>query len=260
MPGMKQVIKDSIMIKEGILEADNLPTHVAIIMDGNGRWAKQQGLDRVHGHKKGVDTVKKIVEASGEIGLKYLTLYTFSIENWNRPKAEIDALMGLMVDAIIRETDDLMRQQVRVKAIGNLNDLPEVVRGKLDGLIAHTANNSGVTLVLALSYGARWEIREAACKMAEDYKRGILQDLEALDDEKFSKYLTTDGIPDPDLLIRTSGECRLSNFLLWQCAYTEFYFIEKFWPDFEKDDLYLAIRNFQKRERRFGMTGEQIQK
>lgn len=248
------------MIKEDILKTGYLPAHVAIIMDGNGRWAKQQGLERVYGHKKGVDTVKKIVEASGEIGLKYLTLYTFSIENWNRPKAEIEALMGLMVDAIIRETNDLMRQNVRVMAIGNLNDLPEVVRGKLNGLIAQTAGNSGVTLVLALSYGARWEICDAARKIAEDYKNGILQDLESVDDEKFASYLTTNGIPDPDLLIRTSGECRLSNFLLWQCAYTEFYFIEKFWPDFEKDDLYLAIRNFQKRERRFGMTGEQIQK
>lgn len=248
------------MIKEDILKTGHLPAHVAIIMDGNGRWAKQQGLERVYGHKKGVDTVKKIVEASGEIGLKYLTLYTFSIENWNRPKAEIEALMGLMVDAIIRETNDLMRQNVRVMAIGNLNDLPEVVRVKLNGLIAQTAGNSGVTLVLALSYGARWEICEAARKIAEDYKNGILQDLESVDDDKFASYLTTNGIPDPDLLIRTSGECRLSNFLLWQCAYTEFYFIEKFWPDFEKDDLYLAIRNFQKRERRFGMTGEQIQK
>ena len=248
------------MIKEDILKTGHLPAHVAIIMDGNGRWAKQQGLERVYGHKKGVDTVKKIVEASGEIGLKYLTLYTFSIENWNRPKAEIEALMGLMVDAIIRETDDLMRQNVRVVAIGNLNDLPEVVRVKLNGLMAQTAGNSGVTLVLALSYGARWEICEAARRIAEDYKNGILQDLESVDDDKFASYLTTNGIPDPDLLIRTSGECRLSNFLLWQCAYTEFYFIEKFWPDFEKDDLYLAIRNFQKRERRFGMTGEQIQK
>lgn len=248
------------MIKEDILKTGNLPVHVAIIMDGNGRWAKQQGLDRVYGHKKGVDTVKKIVEASGEIGLKYLTLYTFSIENWNRPKAEVDALMGLMVDAIVRETADLMRQNVRVMAIGNLKDLPEIVMGKLNGLIFQTANNTGVTLVLALSYGARWEICEAARRIAEDYKSGILQDMESLDDEKFATYLTTKDIPDPDLLIRTSGECRLSNFLLWQCAYTEFYFIEKFWPDFEKDDLYLAIRNFQKRERRFGMTGEQIQK
>lgn len=248
------------MIEEEIRESGNLPVHIAIIMDGNGRWAQKQGLNRVYGHKKGVDTVKKMVEASGEIGLKYLTLYTFSIENWNRPKAEIDALMGLMMDAIVRETDDLMRQNVRVLAIGNMNDLPENVRQKLDGLIRETALNTGVTLVLALSYGARWEIREAVRRIAEDYKNGKLTGIESLSDEDFASYLTTHGIPDPDLLIRTSGECRLSNFLLWQCAYTEFYFIDKFWPDFEKDDLYLAIRNFQKRERRFGMTGEQIQK
>lgn len=248
------------MIKDEIRESGNLPQHVAIIMDGNGRWAQQQGLNRVYGHKKGVDTVKKIVEASGEIGLKYLTLYTFSIENWNRPKAEIDALMELMMDAIVRETDDLMRQQVRVMAIGNIADLPEKVRKKLNGLITQTSDNTGVTLVLALSYGARWEICEAARRIAEDYKNGLIPEIGLLTDEKFASYLTTNGIPDPDLLIRTSGECRLSNFLLWQCAYTEFYFIDKFWPDFEKDDLYLAIRNFQKRERRFGMTGEQIQK
>lgn len=248
------------MIEEEIREFGSLPAHIAIIMDGNGRWAQQQGLNRVYGHKKGVDTVKKIVEASGEIGLKYLTLYTFSIENWSRPKAEVDALMNLMMDAIVRETDDLMRQNVRVLTIGNIGDLPENVKQKLDGLIRETARNTGVTLVLALSYGARWEIREAARRIAEDYKEGKLTEIEALTDEDFASYLTTNGIPDPDLLIRTSGECRLSNFLLWQCAYTEFYFIDKFWPDFEKDDLYLAIRNFQKRERRFGMTGEQIQK
>ena len=213
-------------IKEEIIAA-GLPEHIAIIMDGNGRWAEQRGLDRVYGHKQGVDTVKSVVEASGEIGLKYLTLYTFSIENWNRPRAEVDALMGLMTDAIIRETSELMRQKVRVKVIGNTGDLPEEVWHKLEGLIA-------------------------------DYKTGRVADTEEVTDELFARYLTTAGMPDPDLLIRTSGECRLSNFLLWQCAYTEFYFIDKFWPDFEKDDLYLAIRNFQQRERRFGMTGEQI--
>lgn len=239
---------------------DGMPQHVAIIMDGNGRWAKSRGLDRVFGHKKGVDAVKEIVEASGEAGLKYLTLYTFSIENWNRPKEEVDALMELMVDAIVRETDDLIRQQVRVNVIGNIRDLPEKVRQKLDGLIRRTADNTGVTLVLALSYGARWEIVEAARQIARDYSDGKIRDINNISDEMFSGYLTTAGIPDPDLLIRTSGECRLSNFLLWQSAYTEFYFIDKFWPDFGKDDLYLAIRNFQRRERRFGMTGEQIKK
>lgn len=237
-----------------------MPQHVAIIMDGNGRWAQSQGLDRVFGHKKGVDTVKEIVEASGEVDLKYLTLYTFSIENWNRPKEEIDALMELMVDAIVRETDNLIRQQVRVNVIGNIRDLPEKVRLKLNDLIRKTAANTGVTLVLALSYGARWEIVEAARQIVRDYSEGKIDAIDNISDEMFSGYLTTAGIPDPDLLIRTSGECRLSNFLLWQSAYTEFYFIDKFWPDFGKDDLYLAIRNFQRRERRFGMTGEQIKK
>lgn len=238
--------------------AAGLPEHVAVIMDGNGRWAKQHGLERIQGHKQGVDTVKKVVEAAGEIGLKYLTLYTFSIENWNRPKAEVDALMGLMADAIVRETPELMRQGVRIKVIGHTTDLPAGVWQKMEKLIRETADNTGVTLILALSYGARWEILRAARLLAEEYHAGVVVDLERVDEAVFSRYLTTAGIPDPDLLIRTSGECRLSNFLLWQCAYTEFYFIDKFWPDFEKDDLYLAIRNFQHRERRFGMTGEQV--
>ncbi|MEG2277704.1 MAG: isoprenyl transferase [Odoribacter sp.] len=244
-------------IKEEI-QAVGLPEHVAIIMDGNGRWAEKRGIDRIYGHKQGVDTVKKIVEASGEIGLKYLTLYTFSIENWNRPKVEVEALMGLMVDAIVRESSDLMRQNVRVKVIGHTVDLPERVWQKMEGLVKQTAGNTGVTLILALSYSARWEILEAAKKLAIDYKSGKIAKIEEVMDNAFSCYLTTNGIPDPDLLVRTSGECRLSNFLLWQCAYTEFYFIDKFWPDFEKDDLYLAIRNFQTRERRFGKTGKQI--
>ena len=237
---------------------EKMPRHVAIIMDGNGRWAKERGLERVYGHQKGVETVRRIVEAAGEIGLEYLTLYTFSIENWNRPKAEIDALMGLMVDAIIRETPDLMEKHVKVLVIGNVADLPETVRQKLEELEAKTAANDGVKLVLALSYGARWEITEAARRIAEACRSGKIGDIDEITESLFATYLTTAGIPDPDLLIRTSGECRLSNFLLWQCAYTEFYFIDKFWPDFEKDDLYLAIRNFQLRERRFGMTGEQL--
>ena len=244
-------------IKKEITTA-GMPEHIAIIMDGNGRWAEKQGLDRIYGHKQGVDTVKKVVEASGEIGLKYLTLYTFSIENWNRPKAEVDALMGLMVDAIIRETPELMERNVRVKVIGHTVDLPPEVWRKMQELIYVTSQNTGVTLVLALSYGARWEILEACKKILTDGKAGRIEAPEAITEEVFSRYLTTREIPDPDLLIRTSGECRLSNFLLWQCAYTDFYFIDKFWPDFEKDDLYLAIRNFQQRERRFGMTGEQI--
>ena len=239
-------------------EERQVPTHVAIIMDGNGRWAKSKGMERWEGHRAGVDAVKRTVEAAGEAGIRYLTLYTFSIENWNRPREEVNVLMGLMVDAIIAETDELMRQRVRVRAIGNLADLPAEVREKLDGLMARTAANDGLTLVLALSYGAKWEILAAAKRLAADYREGKVADLDAVDETMFASYLTTAGIPDPDLLIRTSGECRLSNFLLWQLAYTELYFLDKFWPDFEKDDLYLAIRNYQKRERRFGMTGEQL--
>ncbi|MDY4044213.1 MAG: isoprenyl transferase [Marinifilaceae bacterium] len=239
-------------------EERQVPTHVAIIMDGNGRWAKSKGMERWEGHRAGVDAVKRTVEAAGEAGIRYLTLYTFSIENWNRPREEVNVLMGLMVDAIIVETDELMRQRVRVRAIGNLADLPAEVREKLDGLMARTAANDGLTLVLALSYGAKWEILAAAKRLAADYREGKVTDLDAVDETMFASYLTTAGIPDPDLLIRTSGECRLSNFLLWQLAYTELYFLDKFWPDFEKDDLYLAIRNYQKRERRFGMTGEQL--
>ncbi len=242
------------------MNVENVPGHVAIIMDGNGRWAKSRGLERWEGHKKGVDAVREAMEAAGEIGVKYLTLYAFSIENWNRPRKEIDVLMELMVDAILTETDNLMEKQVRVKAIGNLMDLPEKVYEKLQGLITKTASNTGLTLVLALSYGSRWEILTAVKRVAQDVKDGKIKDIEVFTDQDFSSYLTTAGIPDPDLLIRTSGECRLSNFLLWQLAYTELYFLDKFWPDFEKEDLYLAIRNFQKRERRFGLTGEQIKK
>ncbi len=244
-------------IQEEIVAA-GLPEHVAIIMDGNGRWAQQRGLGREYGHQAGVNTVKRVVEAAGEIGLKYLTLYTFSIENWNRPQAEVRALMGLMAEAIVRETPELMRQNVRVRVIGHTTDLPEEVWRKMSGLIEQTADNRGVNLILALSYGARWEILEAAKRLARDYKEGRILNMEDITETDFAGHLTTGGIPDPDLLVRTSGEYRLSNFLLWQCAYTEFYFLDKFWPDFQKEDLYLAIHNYQNRERRFGMTGEQV--
>jgi len=242
------------------INKEQMPVHVAIIMDGNGRWAKKRGLERWEGHRQGVKAVREIVQASGELGMKYLTLYTFSIENWNRPQVEIEVLMELMVNAIVAETDNLMKQQVRLMAIGNLKDLPEKVRDKLNVLMQRTAQNTGLVLVLALSYGARWEILEAAKQLAEEYKQGKIVDLNAVTCDDFSSLLSTNLIPDPDLLIRTSGEYRLSNFLLWQLAYTELYFVDKFWPDFEKEDLYLAIRNFQKRERRFGKTGEQLKK
>jgi undecaprenyl diphosphate synthase len=229
-------------------------------MDGNGRWAKEKGLDRSEGHRRGVETVKKMVEACGEKGIKFLTLYTFSMENWKRPQEEINILMALMVDAILREEEDLMKNNVVMKVIGDMSDMPVAVMRPLNKLIERTSVNTGVTVVLALSYGSRWEITNAAKRIAEDYKNGKISDLSNLDEAEFSKYLTTVNMPDPDLIIRTGGDYRLSNFLLWQSAYSEMYFIDKFWPDFEKEDLYLAIHNFATRERRFGMTGEQLKK
>ena len=234
----------------------NTLKHIAIIMDGNGRWAKARGLDRLYGHKEGIKAVKRTVKAAAELGIDYLTLYTFSIENWNRPKEEVDGLMELMAFAIVKETEELMAQNVKIKLIGDLNGLPDIVRDKMQELILKTSNNTGLTLVLALNYGARWEITNAIQEIADAYKKG---DLKEINEEVFSSYLSTREIPDPDLLIRTSGEYRLSNFLLWQCAYTEFHFIDKLWPDFEKEDLSLAIDNFRKRERRYGKTSSQIE-
>ena len=231
------------------------PQHIAIIMDGNGRWAQARGMQRVEGHRAGVDAVKRTVVAASKLGVKYLTLYTFSTENWNRPKAEVDALMAMMAQAIVRETEELMAAGVRIKMIGNKSDLPEGVRIQFDELEAKSAENTGLTLLLAISYGARWEIVNAAQRLAEAYKEGKI---DKIDSEAFAKELTTSFIPDPDLLIRTGGECRLSNFLLWQCAYTEFMFIEKYWPEFGEEELKQAIDSFTSRERRFGKTGEQV--
>ena len=231
------------------------PQHIAIIMDGNGRWAQARGMQRVEGHRAGVDAVKRTVIAASKLGVRYLTLYTFSTENWNRPKAEVDALMAMMAQAIIRETEELMSAGVRIKMIGNKSDLPESVRAQFDELEAKSAGNTGLTLLLAISYGARWEIVNAAQRLAEAYKDGKI---DKIDSEAFANELTTSSIPDPDLLIRTGGECRLSNFLLWQCAYTEFMFIEKYWPEFGEDELKQAIDSFTSRERRFGKTGEQV--
>lgn len=231
------------------------PQHIAIIMDGNGRWAQARGMQRVEGHRAGVDAVKRTVVAASKLGIKYLTLYTFSTENWNRPKAEVDALMAMMAQAIIRETEELMAAGVRIKMIGNKADLPDDVRVRFDELETKSAENTGLTLLLAISYGARWEIVNAAQRLAEAYKEGKI---DKIDSEVFANELTTSSIPDPDLLIRTGGECRLSNFLLWQCAYTEFMFIDKFWPEFGEEELKQAINSFANRERRFGKTGEQV--
>ncbi len=234
-----------------------VPEHVAIIMDGNGRWAELHGNDRIFGHRQGVEAVRSTVEGAGEAGVRFLTLYAFSTENWNRPKEEVDALMALLVNAIIQETDNLNGKNVRLAAIGDLESLPKDAQARLQEAIAKTSQNTGLCLVLALSYSGRWEILQAVRRIAEDIKKGKI-DESLIDDHLFGSYLSTANIPDPELLIRTSGEYRVSNFLLWQIAYTEFYFTNKLWPDFRKEDLFEAILDFQRRERRFGKTSEQI--
>ena len=234
-----------------------LPVHVAIIMDGNGRWAGQRGMERNLGHEQGVNAVRQVIESAAELGLKYLTLYTFSTENWNRPDNEISALMRIMVQSLNNETDTLIKNNVRLKAIGDLDRLADDVRIRLNETIKITSQADGLTLIVALSYSSRWEIVEAARKMAEDVTKGII-DSSQIVEENFERYLTTYGIPDPELMIRTSGELRISNFLLWQLAYSELYFTELLWPDFGKEDFYRDIIDYQKRERRFGKTSEQI--
>lgn len=245
-------------LKEKI-NSNKLPAHVAIIMDGNGRWAQQRGLDRIYGHQNAIESVRAVTEAAAEIGLKYLTLYTFSTENWNRPQAEVDALMDLLVMSIQKETPTLNKNNVRLDAIGDFSRLPQSVAERLQSCIDETSKNTGLTLVLALSYSSRWEILEAARKIAIAYKAGDIA-LDDINEQVFSANLTTASIPDPDLIIRTSGEQRISNFLLWQIAYAEFYFTQTHWPDFRKENLYEALVEFQNRERRYGKTGEQINK
>ena len=234
-----------------------LPEHVAIIMDGNGRWAKAQGKPRSYGHQEGVVSVHTIMDAATQLGLRYLTLYTFSTENWNRPEEEVQALMSLMVTAIHRETANMMEKNVRLIAIGDLARLRPDAYETLQACIATTAGNTGTTLVLALSYSARWEITEAVRQIAQQVSEGQLR-AEEITEELVSAHLTTKGIPDPDLLIRTGGEQRISNFLLWQLSYAEFYFTEVFWPEFREEELYEAILYYQRRERRFGKTSEQL--
>lgn len=236
---------------------DKLPGHIAIIMDGNGRWATLHGNERIFGHEHGVEAVRSTVEGAVEIGLKHLTLYAFSTENWARPEEEVAALMGLLVQAINNETNKLKEQNVRLSMIGDLPSLPEEVRQKLNWSIAELKDCTGLNLVLALSYSSKWEITEAIKKIAGEVKKGQLQ-IDEIDNKLLDKYLATAGIPDPELLIRTSGENRVSNFLLWQIAYTEFYFTPKLWPDFRKEDLFEAICDFQNRERRFGRTSQQL--
>jgi undecaprenyl diphosphate synthase len=239
------------------LNKNQLPIHVAVIMDGNGRWAKKKGNIRIFGHKNAIKAVTDVVEASVEIGVKYLTLYAFSTENWNRPKIEVNALMSLLVSTINTELKTLNKNNVRLLAIGNLESLPKNVHKKLKEAIENTAGNTGLSLVLALSYSSRWEITNAVKKIADDIVARKIENKD-INENLFSSYLTTDGIPDPDLLIRTSGELRISNFLMWQMAYTELYFTDTLWPDFSKNDYYKAIYEYQHRERRFGKTSEQL--
>ncbi|MBK1884401.1 isoprenyl transferase [Luteolibacter pohnpeiensis] len=228
-----------------------IPAHVAIIMDGNGRWAKDRGLPRREGHRAGAESVREVMEACKELGVQYLTLYAFSSENWNRPQAEIDALMSLLDRFLDEKAKDLAKQNVRLQAIGQLERLPAKTRGKLNKIIANTAHHDSMTLVLALSYGAREEIVAAAKSLAQDAAAGRL-DPETIDNQLFGTRLQTCEMPDPDLLIRTSGELRLSNFLLWQISYAEIVIVKKFWPDFRQGDLFAAVKEYQGRQRRFG--------
>lgn len=244
----------------GLLEEIDMnrrPQHIAIIMDGNGRWAKEKGKLRVFGHQNGVKAVRDTVEGAVELGIPYLTLYAFSTENWNRPKLEVIALMELLISTINKETKTLMDKEVRLNAIGDLKSLPPKCYRQLQETISKTSNNTKCTLTLALSYSSRWEITEAACKVAVKVKSGELN-VEDITEQVFAAHLNTAGMPDPELMIRTSGEHRISNYLLWQLAYAELYFTPKLWPDFRKEDLFEAVIDYQKRERRFGMTSEQL--
>lgn len=239
------------------IDFERLPQHIAVIMDGNGRWAKQQGKLRVFGHQNGVGAVRAVSEACAELGVKYLTLYAFSTENWNRSQLEVDTLMRLLSKTIAEEVKTLNDNNIKLNAIGDLSRLPKYNYDALMKAIEDTKNNGRMTLTLCLSYSGRWEITDATKRIAEKVKSGEL-DIEQIDEKCFSDNLSTSGMPDPELLVRTSGEERISNFLLWQLAYSEFYFTDKFWPDFGKEDLYQAIVDYQSRERRFGKTSEQI--
>lgn len=237
------------------IDLQKLPKHVAVIMDGNGRWAKRTGMPRIFGHRNGVKAVRETTEAAAEIGVKYLTLYAFSTENWSRPEAEVNALMTLLVATLGKELKTLTKNDIRLNAIGDLKRLPKDCYNELIKVIDQTKHHQRMTLTLALNYSGRWEIQDAMRKAALAFKSGDVASIEELDIEQ---YLSTQGLPDPEFLIRTSGEQRLSNYLLWQLAYAEFYFTEVMWPDFRKDDFYKALLDYQDRERRFGKTSEQL--
>ncbi|HBB07753.1 MAG TPA: isoprenyl transferase [Bacteroides sp.] len=237
------------------IDQSRVPTHVAIIMDGNGRWAKQHNQHRSYGHKAGVETVRNITKIAAEAGVKFLTLYTFSTENWNRPAEEVTALMTLLLESI--EEEIFMNNNIAFRVIGDMGRLPEAVRTRLEQCIQRTSANTRMTMVIALSYSSKWEITQAVRQIASEVKEGTLP-VESIDEALVSRHLTTNFMPDPDLLIRTGGELRLSNYLLWQCAYSELYFCDTFWPDFNEEEFYKAIYEYQQRERRFGKTSEQV--
>jgi undecaprenyl diphosphate synthase len=244
-------------LQEELKKSGDIPTHIAIIMDGNGRWAKKRGLPRVAGHRRGVETVREIVETCAEIGVKYLTLYTFSTENWKRPKDEVSTLMRLLLKSLKDRLDELDKNDIKLTCIGNIESLPTVVQRQLLEDIERTKNNKRMTLNLALSYSGRWELLEAVKNISRDVSAGKLS-ADSITEKCISDNLTTKNMPDPELLIRTSGEFRVSNFLLWQIAYSEFVILDVYWPDFSRKHLYDAVKQYQQRERRFGKVSEQI--
>jgi undecaprenyl diphosphate synthase len=239
------------------INTDKLPAHIAVIMDGNGRWARQRGMDRIFGHQQGVSALREVIEAAAELKIKFLTVYAFSTENWGRPDDEVSALMGIMVQSLNKETGTLVKNNIRLTTIGDTERLADDVRERLMETINLTSGATGLNLIAAMSYSSRWEITEAAKRLSAEIISGNVDPV-SVDESSFEKYLATNGIPDPELMIRTSGEIRISNFLLWQLAYTELYFTEILWPDFGKEEFYKAIIDFQKRERRFGKTSEQV--
>jgi len=241
------------------IDKNNIPKHIAVVMDGNGRWAKKKGAARIFGHRNALKAVRETIEACSELGVEFLTLYTFSSENWQRPQDEVDALMELLINNIVGEADDLKKNNVCLNAIGDLDRLPKKCIIALQGAMAKTAACSKMTLNLALSYSGRWDIKNAMVKIAENLKNESIS-IEDISEELISNHLSTAGMPDPELMIRTSGEMRISNFLMWQLAYSELYITEVLWPDFRKKDLHEAIMDYQKRQRRFGKTGEQVNK
>ena len=246
-------------LQDRLLETGEIPRHIAVIMDGNGRWAQRRGLPRISGHREGVNSVRDIVEACGQLGVKYLTLYAFSTENWKRPEEEISLLMRLLLKALRDEKDRLHQNEVKLKAIGDLSALPQDVQDELLEGIERMKENTGLTLILALSYSGRWDITNAVTRMFDDIRNGSLKK-DHITQDLFASYLSTKDFPDPDLLIRTSGELRISNFLIWQLAYSELFISQDFWPSFRRKQLYEAIADFQRRERRYGMVSEQLKK